>query len=164
MNRHQAYPNLSGLLTRRPNALANLMGSDSFPNIQGQARFYQTAYGVVVVTEIMGLPSVTNSCASPIYALHIHAGNSCTGNMADPFANAGTHYNPYGCPHPYHAGDLPPVWNADGYAFSACLTDRFSVDEIVGRTVILHAGLDDFTSQPAGNAGEKMACGEIRRR
>lgn len=164
MNRQPAFPNLSGLLTRRPQAFANLSGSDRYPDIRGQVRFYQTAYGVVVVTELVGLPAVNDPCASPIYAFHIHGGNSCTGNANDPFANAGTHYNPYTCPHPYHAGDLPPVWNADGYAFSACLTDRFSVEEIVGRTVILHAGLDDFTSQPGGNAGARMACGEIRRR
>ncbi len=164
MNRYQAYPNLSGLLTKRPHALANLTGSDRYPDIRGQVRFYRTMYGTVVVTELMGLPLANDPCAAPIYALHIHEGNSCTGNESDPFMNVGSHYNPDFCPHPYHAGDLPPVWNADGFAFSACLTDRFSVDEIVGRTVILHAGLDDFTSQPAGNAGVKMACGEIRRR
>ncbi len=164
MNRHQAYPNLSGLLTRRPHAIANIAGSNRHPDIQGQVRFYQTVYGVLVVTELMGLPAVNDPCAAPIYALHIHEGNSCKGNTTDPFANVGNHYNPDFCPHPYHAGDLPPLWNADGYVFSACLTHRFTVDEIVGKTVILHAGLDDFTSQPAGNAGIKMACGEIRRR
>ena len=49
----------------------------------------------------------------------------------------------------------------NGYAFSAFLTDRFTVKEIVGRTVIMHSSPDDFTSQPSGNAGEKIACGEI---
>ncbi len=164
MNRNQGFPNFSGLFRGRPQALANVTGSSRYPELQGQVRFYQTVHGVLVVTELMGLPAANDPCASPIYALHIHEGNSCTGNASDPFMNVGNHYNPDFCPHPYHAGDLPPVWNADGYAFSACLTGRFSVDEIVGRTVILHAGLDDFTSQPAGNAGVKMACGEIRRR
>lgn len=162
MNRHQAFPNLSGLLRNRPHAFANIKGSNRYPGIQGQVRFYQTTYGVVVVAELMGLPTVNDPCASPIYAFHIHEGNSCTGNMADSFMNVGNHYNPYACPHPYHAGDLPPLWNANGYTFSACLTDRFSVNEIIGHTIILHAGVDDFTSQPAGNAGEKIACGEIR--
>ena len=164
MNKYQVFPHLSGLLTKRPHAYANLRGSDRYPEIQGQVRFYQTAYGTVVVAQLMGLPTTSDFCGSPIYALHVHEGNTCTGSANDPFMNVGTHYNPDDCPHPYHAGDLPPVWNADGYAFSACLTNRFSVAEILGRTVILHAGLDDFTSQPSGNAGAKMACGEIRNR
>jgi len=42
-------------------------------------------------------------------------------------------------------------------------TDRFSVDEIIGRTVVIHSDPDDFLSQPAGNAGKKIACGEIRK-
>lgn len=164
MNRHQVFPHFAGLLKGRPRAIADLSGSDRHPDIRGQVRFYQTAYGTVVVAEILGLPTVSDPCGSPIYAFHIHGGHACLGNATDPFAGAGSHYDPDGCPHPYHAGDLPPLWNADGYAFSATLTDRFSVDEVVGRTVILHAGFDDFTSQPAGNAGAKMACGEIRRR
>ncbi|MBQ9780940.1 MAG: superoxide dismutase family protein [Clostridia bacterium] len=164
MNRNQAFPNFSGLFRGRPHAFANIRGSNRYPDIQGQVRFYQTLYGVLVVAELMGLPMLNDPCAIPIYAFHIHEGNSCTGNTRDPFANVRSHYNPDSCPHPYHAGDLPPVFNSDGYAFSAFLTDRFSVEEIVGRTVILHAGLDDFTSQPAGNAGVKIACGEIRRR
>ena len=50
-----------------------------------------------------------------------------------------------------------------GYALQAFLTDRFTVRDIIGRTVIIHDGLDDFTSQPAGNAGARIACGVIRR-
>ena len=41
------------------------------------------------------------------------------------------------------------------------MTDRFFVDEIIGKTIIIHAHLDDFTTQPSGNSGEKIACGEI---
>lgn len=81
---------------------------------------------------------------------------------ANPFADAMTHFNPEDCPHPYHAGDLPPLWGSDGYAFSVFLTDRFSVEEIVGKTVIIHRQPDDFTIQPSGSARQKMACGVIR--
>ena len=42
------------------------------------------------------------------------------------------------------------------------LTNRFRVEEILGKTVIIHDSPDDFTSQPAGNAGKKIACGMIR--
>ena len=80
------------------------------------------------------------------------------------FSDAGGHWNPAGCPHPYHAGDLPPVFaTASGRGFLAVLTDRFSLPEVVGHTVILHGHLDDFTTQPSGSAGETIACGVIRR-
>ena len=43
-------------------------------------------------------------------------------------------------------------------------TDRFCVEEIIGKTVIIHNDPDDFHTQPAGNAGKKIACGVIRKR
>ena len=58
---------------------------------------------------------------------------------------------------------MPPLFSNDGYALQAFLTDRFTVRDIIGRTVILHDEVDDFTSQPAGNAGERIACGVIRK-
>lgn len=78
-----------------------------------------------------------------------------------PFANALTHFNPYDRPHPYHSGDLPPLFSSGGYAVSVFLTDRFSVNEVLGRAVIVHSSPDDFTTQPSGNSGEKIACGII---
>lgn len=159
MNR---FPNFTAFLGRRPHGWATVRGSEAYPTVQGTVRLYQTVYGVVVVTEVEGLPDTDHPCASPIYAMHIHDGGRCAGTSADPFADAGTHYNPDGCPHPYHAGDLPPLFSANGYAFSVCLTDRFTVEEILGCTVIIHASPDDFTTQPSGNAGAKMACGVIR--
>jgi len=71
------------------------------------------------------------------------------------------HYNPDNLPHPYHSGDMPPLFGNDGTAFSVFLTNRFKIDEIIGRTVVIHAQPDDFTSQPSGNSGEKIACGII---
>ena len=123
--------------------------------------FYKNERGTVVVIDAKGLPVSDNPCIFPIFALHVHSGGSCLGNENDPFSSAGMHYNPRGCPHPYHAGDLPPLFCAGGYAFLAALTDRFSVDEIIGKTVVLHAQKEDFFTQPAGNAGERIACGEI---
>ena len=54
------------------------------------------------------------------------------------------------------------MFGNDGYAWGAVVTDRFKIDQVIGRTVIIHAGPDDFTSQPSGNAGAKIACGVIR--
>jgi Cu-Zn family superoxide dismutase len=58
---------------------------------------------------------------------------------------------------------MPPLFAGTGRAFLAFFTDRFTVDEIIGRTVVVHAKPDDFTTQPSGNSGSKIACGQIRR-
>lgn len=156
------YPGLCRVLQRRPDAWAVLRGSEEYPRISGTVRFFQTRHGVLVAAEIAGLPEEEGRCESGIFALHIHSGGACAGNRKDPFADAGAHYNPENCPHPEHSGDLPPLFSNHGRAFQVFLTDRFTAREIVGRTVIVHARPDDFTTQPAGNAGKKMACGVIR--
>lgn len=149
-------------LSAMPNAAAVISGSESFPEINGTVLFYQTADGVLVRAEIFGLPYSEDKCRQDIFGFHIHSGESCTGTADDPFADALTHYDPDSCPHPAHAGDLPPLFGNMGHAFSAFLTDRFTVSEILGRTVIIHSGTDDLSSQPAGNTGKKIACGSIR--
>ena len=90
---------------------------------------------------------------------HIHEGMGCGG---DDFAETMGHYNPKDCPHPYHAGDLPPLFADAGMAWMAVLTSRFTLEEVLGRTVVIHAMPDDFHTQPAGNSGRKIACGVIR--
>ncbi len=144
-----------------PYAFARIKGSNDYPRINGIVYFYKVKAGVLVSIELKGLPVSDNICKKPIFAVHIHSGSSCTGNSTDPFADALTHYNPDNCPHPYHAGDLPPVFGADGFGFSAFLTNRFSAEEIIGKTIIVHSSPDDFTTQPSGNSGTKIACGEI---
>ena len=83
--------------------------------------------------------------------------------MDEPFADAMSHYDSDDCGHPYHAGDLPPLFGNGETALSVFLTNRFSVDEVIGRAVIIHDRPDDFTTQPSGNSGTKIACGVIRR-
>ncbi len=161
MNKDNYLPNFATYLHRRPDAYAIVRGGPNYPEIIGSVGFYSAPYGVIVVATVQGLPKASRQCDSPILAFHIHSGESCAGNAEDPFANAKTHYNPHGCPHPYHAGDLPPLFSSGGYAFSAVLTDRFNIDEIIGKTVVIHSAPDDFTTQPSGNAGDKIACGEI---
>lgn len=155
------YPNFADIFNQKPKAVAGVRCSEKYPLIYGDVWFYQLSDGVMVVANVIGLPSGNNKCDSPIFAFHIHGGESCTGNSEDPFANAGMHYNPNNCEHPYHAGDLPPLFSANGYAFSAVFTDRFTIDEIIGKTAIIHSHVDDFTSQPSGMAGTKIACGKI---
>lgn len=144
-----------------PDATAYIRGSSQYPMIKGVAQFYQLAHGVLMVVEVMGLPSSQDECKKGIHALHIHDGGECSGNASDPFADAKAHYNPNNCEHPYHAGDLPPLFENQGYALSVFFTDRFQVKDVIGRTVIVHENIDDFSTQPSGNAGTKIACGEI---
>ncbi len=146
---------------QRPYAFAKINGSNDYPNINGIAYFYKVESGVIVSIQLKGLPVSDDICKKPIFAVHIHSGGSCTGNSTDPFANAMTHYNPNNCNHPYHAGDLPPIFGANGIGFSAFLTNRFSPEEIIGKTIIIHSAPDDFTTQPSGNSGMKIACGVI---
>ena len=157
-------PYLLAMLNTKPTARARIRGDKEHKNLNGTVSFYELPSGVLVRAEIYGLPTGDNPCGNRIFGFHIHEGSSCTGNAEDDFAAAGTHYDPHQCPHPEHAGDLPPLFgSSSGYAFTAFFTDRFTVYDIVGRTVIIHNAPDDLTSQPAGNAGHKIACGVIQK-
>ena len=136
-------------------ARAVIRGGRAAPALSGEAQFFQRGDGVLVTVQVTGLPP---GDPGGFFALHIHEGGGCGG--AD-FADTGGHLNPTGAPHPAHAGDLPPLLDSGGRAYLAVLTDRFTVPELIGRTVVIHGGSDDFRSQPAGNAGEKIACGVI---
>lgn len=150
---------------RRPaDAAAYIKGSDSYPCLKGTVQFYQLCSSVLVTAELEGLPSGSSFCDEPVFAFHIHEGTSCTGNADDSFSDAMGHYNPHNCFHPYHAGDMPPLFSANGNAFLAFTTNRFWVNEILGRAVVVHGMSDDFHTQPSGNAGEKIGCGIIHGR
>lgn len=146
---------------RRADAVAFVEGNTKYPDIHGKVMFYQMRDGVIVRAEISGLPKGNGRCSEHVFGFHIHSGTSCSGDSTDPFKNAGTHYDRHNCSHPYHAGDMPPLFSAGGKAFLMFLTNRFDVSEITGKTVIIHSGIDDFTTQPSGNAGDKIACGVI---
>lgn len=155
------FINFPAILAQVPEAAALIKGSSKYPKIEGIVAFYQTQFGLLISSELTGLPVPADKCENSFFGYHIHIGESCTGNDTDPFANALTHYNPINCPHPAHAGDLPPLFGNKGYAFSVLLTDRFSLEDIMGKTIIVHSAPDDFSTQPAGNSGEKIACGKI---
>lgn len=147
------------LETNRPKAVAWVTGNRSNPQLSGLVKFYDTPYdGVLVEAEIFGLPGIMEQGSSDFYAMHIHEFGDCS----DSFANTGEHYNPEGQPHPSHAGDMIPLLGNQGYAWTAFYDRRFTVDEIIGKSVIIHSRPDDFTTQPSGNSGEKIGCGVIR--
>lgn len=147
------------LESNSPRAMAWVRGGQDFPRISGLVKFYDTPYGgVLVEAEVFGLPNINTRYSSDFYAMHIHENGDCSRN----FAQTGSHYNPSGMLHPQHAGDMPPLLGNQGYAWTAFYDKRFTINEILGRSVIIHRNPDDFTSQPAGNSGEKIACGVIR--
>lgn len=138
-----------------PTLRADIAGLSGYPDISGTVLFYRTVKGIVMIWSISGLPKRTG-CESSVFAFHIHDGTNCGDEI-------GEHYNPHGCPHPQHAGDLPPLFANDGYAWGAVLTNRFYLWEVIGKPLVIHERQDDFKTQPAGDAGEKIACGLIRR-
>lgn len=152
------------ILCKNAEGIAQIRGSSSFPDLRGTVKFYQMCGYVMVVAEMEGFPIEEKACDEPIFGFHIHEGMVCAGNSDDPFADAEGHYNPCDCLHPYHAGDMPPLFGAGGRAFLAFVTDRFRVNEVLGRAVIVHRMSDDFHTQPSGDAGAKIGCGIIRGR
>lgn len=78
-----------------------------------------------------------------------------------PFPNTGNHYNPGNVPHPEHAGDLPPLLSNNGYAWMTFYTGRINIEDVAGRSLIIHSMRDNFTSQPSGDSGDKIGCGVI---
>lgn len=139
-----------------PSAIAVIRGTHPNADLCGQVKFYQKENSVLISINIQGLPNT----ATGFFGFHIHAGDNCAG---DGFPNTDGHYNPTETPHPLHAGDLPPLILCHGGAHQCVSTDRFTVSDIIGRTVVIHDGPDDFHTQPAGNAGTKIACGVIRK-
>jgi len=140
-----------------PDAVAQIHGEKDAPHLTGYVQFYQESGCVLIVARISGLPKESEK---GFFGFHIHQGENCSGTD---FSGTGSHYNPTCQAHPKHAGDLPPLLACGRKAYLSVKTDRFSVNEIIGRTVVIHSSSDDFHSQPAGNAGKKIACGVIRK-
>lgn len=162
MYTNQITPELSFLQLlshRRPEAAAWIVGNPQNPRLSGLVKFYRTEYGgILIEAEIFGLPNIQAEGSSDFYAMHIHEFGDCSSN----FEKTGGHYNPDNLPHPYHAGDLPPLLGCQGYAWLVFYDKRFTIEEIIGKSVVIHSGRDDFTTQPAGDSGIKIGCGEIR--
>lgn len=150
-----------------PSAYAWIKGGTDNPDISGIIRFYETPFsGVVVDVEVHDLPDIganssanSNSAASlsNFYGMHIHEFGDCT----PPFDKTGIHYNPKNAQHPHHAGDMPPLMSSNGYAWMSFFDNRFTIEEIIGKSLVIHRMRDDFTTQPSGDSGEKIACGVI---
>ena len=137
-----------------PQAIAVISGKNAA--LRGLVKFYQQANCVLVVADISGLPRTTTN----FFGFHIHEGDNCDGTD---FSGSKGHFNPNSTPHPQHAGDLPPLMLCGNTAHLSFLSDRFKIEDIIGHTLIIHDMPDDYTSQPSGNSGQKIACGIIKR-
>jgi len=128
---------------------------------QGTIYFSRATDGVRLDGEITGLKPGR-------HGFHIHERGDCSAPDA---ASAGGHFNPTGMPHaaPYevkrHMGDLGNiVADASGIAKFSQVDHAAKLEgpnSIIGHAVIIHADPDDFKTQPAGNAGKRVACGVI---
>jgi Cu-Zn family superoxide dismutase len=139
--------------------LAPTKGNKTF----GEATFEEAGDRVRVVIFVQGLKPGQE------HGLHIHEGADCSGDAM----GAQGHFNPLGRPHGLpggaqsHAGDLPALKaNKAGRANINIETDAISLKpgptNVIGRAVVVHAGPDDYKTQPTGNSGARIACGVIK--
>ncbi len=105
------------------------------------------------------------------HGFHIHEKGDCSSGDG---MSAGGHFNPGNKPHgnpalpDHHAGDMPMVvadgsGNASLTATLEGITIGDGANDIVGKAVIVHKDPDDYTTQPTGNSGARVACGVIRK-
>lgn len=145
-----------------PTATAIVKGNRSHPELYGVVLFYQMPFGVIVNAQFRGLPVPTEENRNQFLGFHIHENGNCSQNTENDFHLTGNHYNPEQLSHPNHRGDLVPLLNCHGQSWQTFLADAFNVPEIIGRSIVVHASFDDFTTQPSGNSGAKIACGIIK--
>ncbi|MFV5689441.1 superoxide dismutase family protein [Flavobacterium sp. ZT3R25] len=133
-------------------------------HVSGTATFVEKDGKVTFVAKLAGLKP-------GVHAIHIHEKSDCT---AADGSSAGGHWNPTFKKHgkwgvgEYHKGDIGNfIADEKGNGTITLTTDEWCIDcgdatkDILGKGLIVHQGTDDFVSQPAGNAGARVACSAI---
>jgi Cu-Zn family superoxide dismutase len=142
----------------------------SMKNSQGQdigiVNLIQTPDGVLLSLSVKGLPAGE-------HAFHVHAVGKCE----PPFTTAGGHFNPGGKKHGimaaegHHAGDMPNLHiPANGELAVEVVNTAITLDkgkpnsvfDADGSAIVIHAGKDDYKTDPTGDAGGRIACGVIK--
>ena len=144
-------------------ATASLQDPDG--NAVGQVQLMAIPNGVHVKAELENLPAGT-------HAFHVHETGACE---APDFESAGGHFNPTNAEHGWlspggpHAGDLPNLHVPDSGSltveyFNMMVTmdeGENTVFDDDGAAIVIHQGADDYQTEPAGDAGKRIACGVI---
>ena len=137
---------------------------DQAGNTMGMAELTDSPQGVLIELDLGGLPP------AQWVAFHVHETGKC--DPAGHHKSAGGHFNPDGREHGYfaangpHAGDMPNQYvAADGtlktQVFKSFVRLAPGEFNILGRALMIHANPDDYKSQPAGEAGDRIACAVI---
>jgi Cu-Zn family superoxide dismutase len=147
--------------SRGPSAVAKLEPTKG-NTASGTVTFTQKGDRVVVDAKVAGLTPGS-------HGFHIHEKGDCSSGDG---MSAGGHFNPGAKPHAApstkdrHAGDMPMlVADAAGNATLVVELDLMTIgsgpNDIVGRGLVVHKDPDDFTTQPTGNSGARVACAVI---
>lgn len=151
-----------GAASTTPRAVARLAPTQGH-TVTGTVTFFQTRNGVRVVAVIAGLKP-------GLHGFHLHQNGDCS---APDGTSAGGHFmaseTAHGAPErpagQRHTGDLG---NLEADASGTARYDRTDAlltfdgpNTLLGRAVIVHANADDYTTQPTGNAGARVACGVV---
>ena len=147
------------------NVINFMMEPKSDSNVKGDVTFTEDDGTVMMMAKLSGL-------SEGEHAIHIHQTADCS---AADGSSTGGHWNPTNEPHGkwgasegYHKGDIGNFTaDAEGNATVEFSTDEWCIgceDEnknILGKGVIVHQGVDDYTSQPSGAAGARVSCAGI---
>jgi Cu-Zn family superoxide dismutase len=145
--------------------MANTQLKDSGGKAVGDVDLVQTPAGVLIKLQIKGLTPGE-------HAFHVHAVGKCEA----PFESAGPHFNPANHKHGMmsgegHAGDMPNLHVPQSGELSVEIVNAAislekgkpnSVFDNDGSALVIHAKSDDYKTDPAGNAGDRIACGVIQ--
>ncbi len=150
-----------------PGGTASATITDAMGKTIGTAALRETGSGVLIKVDLTAAPAGT-------HALHVHTTGKCDAPM---FTTAGGHFAPGMTKHGLlaaggpHAGDLPNIYvPADGKLSTEILEPNVtlaagprSLLDADGSAIVLHAMADDYMTDPAGNAGGRIACGVINK-
>ena len=154
-----------GVARAQAPATASATIKDAMGKTIGDATLCETSSGVLIKVDLTGAPA-------GVHAIHVHTTGKCDAPM---FTTAGGHFAPGGTKHGLmaaggpHAGDLPNIFvPADGKLSIEIFEPNVtlaagprSLLDADGSAIVLHATADDYMTDPAGNAGGRIACGVV---